>query len=202
MILIERLLRDELFDRLNNTVRWNGMSRIKDETVGSHSYLVTLYSRFLAEEIFKESESKLLAITYALLHDFDEVFTGDVLHYVKYNPMNGSLIREALDQFINHEIENEFNQDTKSDRLLQSTLLKQFPVYITKIVKLADWLSMYFYLKKELDLGNTNANKHILYCVDKTKLSILEVIKALNEGLQPEEYEIDVLLELKNMDYE
>lgn len=200
--IIERFLEDELFDRLSHTVRWNGMNRIKDETVGTHSYLVTLYSRFLAEEIFKDDKNKLSITTYAILHDFDEIFTGDVLHYVKYNEINGEIIRDALDYLIEFQIREKFSGSKNSDYLMCKTLLKEFPTYISKIVKVADWLSMYFYLKKEKELGNKAVLKQLDYCVQKLKLACQDAINDMSSKLQPEQFDFEILWQLKQKTYE
>lgn len=168
------ILFDKDFDQLNNMVRWNGMNRIKDETVAHHSFIVTWFTRLIVEEVFTDNEPKLIATTYSIFHDFDEMFTGDILHTLKYNTLNGDKIKSELEIYLKQSINNKFPVNTtKTNDLLNNTLLKKdIPIYISKIVKIADWLSMQFYLQKEIDLGNRSVVDLREYCITQLKKSI------------------------------
>lgn len=175
------LLHSSQFDELNNMVRWNGFNRIKDETVGHHSFIVSWITRIIVENLFTESEPKLQATTYAIFHDFNEYITGDVNHNVKYNPYNGNLIRDELNNYIKNYVDEEYPKDSGvTNRLLNSQLTDSVPPYIKSIVKVADWMSMLMYLMKEKSLGNSNANDRINYCSNKLEDSITNCIKELN----------------------
>ena len=104
MEIFKRFLQDPEFDQLNNMVRWNGANRIKDETVAHHSYIVSWFSRVLAEEIFEDDSIKLKVVSFALFHDFDEMFTGDILNPFKYNEYNGVEVRNSIDEFLKFKI--------------------------------------------------------------------------------------------------
>jgi 5'-deoxynucleotidase YfbR-like HD superfamily hydrolase len=180
MNIIDKIFHDPDFDQLNNMVRWNGLNRIKDETVAHHSFFVAMVSRLLAEEILNEDDInlKLQITTYAIFHDFDEMFTGDIVHGVKYGNAYGEEMRNLLDLIIKDKVNAKFNKDRESEKLL-SDIMTSVPFLVKKIVKVADWLSMLFYLKKELNLGNTSLLNQQFYCVEKVKLSCKELIPYL-----------------------
>lgn len=185
----EKLLYNDSFDELNNMVRWNGFNRIKDETVGHHSFIVSWISRILAEEIFEDCTPKLLVSTYGIFHDFNEFITGDMNHVVKYNPFNGSELRKNLNDYIQIVVDDKFpNDGSKSEKMLNYLLKDEIPIYIKKLVKLCDWMSMLMYLKKEQSLGNNNANLKIVYCEEM-------MIKTSEECIYELEFQKDYIVD-------
>ena len=193
MNIIEKIFHDPDFDQLNNMVRWNGHNRIKDETVAHHSYFVALVSRLMSEEIFKNSTAhsfndlKLRIVTYAMLHDFDEIFTGDISHNVKYGTSSGTTLRDLLDKIVVEKSELKFNKDKKSEILLFENIAEPIDSIIKKLVKVADWLSMLFYLKKEFSLGNKSMLKEIDYCIERLRFSCVDLSKILEGSDIPQE---------------
>lgn len=175
------ILFDKEFDQLNNMVRWNGINRIKDESVAHHSFLVTWFTRLMAEEIFSDEKPKLIATTYAIFHDFDEMFTSDILHTVKYNKHNGNSFRKELDKFSVYKINEKFPcGTTDTNNMLNQYLIGvDIQKYIVKLVKLADWLSMRFYLQKEMDLGNRSVLTLKRYCEENIEIAVLDCVKYL-----------------------
>lgn len=185
----EELLYNDSFDELNNMVRWDDMPKIKDETVGHHTFIVSWITRILAENIFKDCKPQLLATTYAIFHDFNEYITGDVSHNVKYNTFNGTEIRKGLNDYIEVVVDQQYPvEGTKTDRLLNAMLKDQIPIYIKKLVKVADWMSMLMYLKKEENLGNKYAKKRQDYCIKEMHKAAEVAIQELE--LQTE-FEVD-----------
>lgn len=177
----EKILFLTQFDQLNNMVRWNGFNRITDETVGQHSHVVSWLTALLCEEIFDNDSPKLEAIRFAIFHDSNEYITGDVNHNVKYNEFNGTEIKRNLDEFINYFVDNQFPKNNPINRLLNSMLKEEIKPYIKKIVKLADWMSMYMYLAKEQSLGNKNAENKIRYCYESMLKTADEAITELEK---------------------
>lgn len=202
--IFDKLLHDNDFDQLNNMVRWNGMNRIKDETVAHHSFIVSVFSRVLSEEIFnndtKGSLVKLDILTYALFHDYDEMFTGDVLHGLKYNPFNGVEIRNSINDYLEYKIKDKFSSGSKTDIMLQDTMLNKAKI-VSQLVKVADWLSMYFYLYKEMELGNRGLCKTRQYCIKGINNSVDTVIKSL-EDQKYYDVDLSILKQIKEISYE
>lgn len=182
MNIIDKMFNDPMWDELNNMNRWNGVNRIKEETVAHHSFIVTMMVRLISEEIFKADElSKLKATTYAIFHDFDEVFTGDINHNVKHNSHNGNDIRKSLNDYIGYRAKEKFNHlYPVSEALIFKILNNDIPIHIKNLVKVCDWLSMIFYLKKERSLGNSSVNSKYIYCVQSLFTSIEIAIESLD----------------------
>jgi 5'-deoxynucleotidase YfbR-like HD superfamily hydrolase len=181
----ENLLYNEQFDELNNIVRWAGMNKIKDETVGQHSFVVSWLARILSEEIFTDDSPKLLSITYATFHDFNEYITGDMNHNVKYNDFNGQDLRKSLNEYITHVVDCNFPKTGDNTQSMLNYLLKdEVPNCIKKLVKLCDWMSMVMYLNKEMNLGNTNVILKLDYCEKKMATAAEECIIALESQIK------------------
>ena len=169
MSMFDKIFTDRDFDQLNNMVRWNGLNRIKDESVAHHSFIVTWFSRIIVEELLgdKNDSFKLEVITYALFHDFDEMFSGDIIHGVKYNEFNGKEIKKSIDEYCNFKVINKFAEQNSSNNLIKKNMTGFVSKSAKSIVKLSDWLSMCFYLKKEIALGNKGLYDHYFYCAEK-----------------------------------
>ena len=167
--IVKDFFNNPMYDQINNMVRWNGMNRIKDETVGHHTHIVTMLVRIILEELFRDypyhsyrDRIILECVTYAIFHDFDESFTGDILHGFKHNEINGKDVKKVIEEYL-QIVKQKFNGNSNTHKLLKEYAfgdLKLVP-FQKKIVKICDWLSMAFYLKKEMDLGNmTVADKY------------------------------------------
>jgi 5'-deoxynucleotidase YfbR-like HD superfamily hydrolase len=201
MDIFEKFLHDPEFDQLNNMVRWNGMNRIKDETVAHHSYIVTWFSRVLAEEIFDCDSIKLKIISYALFHDFDEMFTGDILHPLKYNKFNGTNIKQSIDDYLDFKINEKFSSDNNTDKMFRNLLMKDFPDYVSKIVKLADWLSMYFYINKEMQLGNKSITEQRRYCIESILKACEDCVVSLSSEENDFKVNIEIITNIKKLNF-
>jgi 5'-deoxynucleotidase YfbR-like HD superfamily hydrolase len=164
--IFERLFSDPTFDRLNNLHRWNGIRRLKEESVAHHSYIVTLFARILAETTLVSNDDRLMVTTRAIFHDWDEIFSGDITHDVKYNDYNGKEIRDAVDAFVRNSMKAKFSEDNGSfsEMLIMGYSVGKLPKYVDSLVKVSDWLSMAFYLKMEVTLGNRSLDRLFRYC--------------------------------------
>lgn len=183
MSIFEELFRDDNFDVLNNLERWNGTRLIRRESVSEHSFLVILFARIMAEEIFEgDSKSILQVIDYATFHDVDEMITYDVNHIVKYNPHNGEDIRRELDKFVDWSIDHEiYFKEDKYSKLIQTNILNKntLPEEIKNIVKVADWLACSFYIYKEINIGNKPLIHKYKLCITKLHESCRLLIETL-----------------------
>lgn len=181
MNIIEKIFSDPDFNRLDNIIRWSGLNTLTKESVSQHSFFVAMLARIVSEEIFDEKDYnlKLTTTTYALFHDFDESFTGDVLHGLKYDSEYGGELRELLDKIILNKVNRKFDKNVKSEKLLLEIIIGEINPFVKKIVKICDWLSMLFYLKRELNLGNNSLYDQQLYCLIKLN-SCCEDIMGMN----------------------
>jgi hypothetical protein len=197
---IQALMRDEVISSLNFLTRWNfgtpGMVTSKD-TISNHSFWVSFFSNLVLENhLFSEPEEaatfwriKSLAKDFFLYHDFDEAFTGDVLHGLKYNSHNGSIIRKSLDEYIDKSLQNYLESKSKvglsktfTDTLRRNlTDLKTFDywLYIKSVCKLGDCLSSIFILTKEMELSNNSSRmldvylKYLIYLEESSNTFLM-----------------------------
>src|SRR5690606_19613358 len=121
-------------------------------------------TRILCENIFQDDKPKLECTTYAIFHDFNEFITGDINHNVKYNELNGEQIRTKLDEYIKVYVDENFPTDNNTNSLLNQMLKDEIEPFVKKLVKVADWMSMLMYLRKEESLGNKTVQHKIGYC--------------------------------------
>lgn len=154
------IIRDQLAIKLDNIKRFNGCSLIKEESVSQHSYWVVFYVNLLLKNIFKDAYDgeKInylslyhITIRKAMFHDFEEVFVSDVVFNVKYHPAIGSVIKDALTNIVNHEI-NKLKPSILNDEL--KDVINNNEILSNLIIKIADWLSLYHFLYNEYKLGN------------------------------------------------
>ena len=173
--------------------RWNGLITNQQESVMEHSFVVTVFSRLIAESLFEDNTKILKVVTRALFHDFDEAFSGDIPHQIKHDNEVGIQMRNAIDIYTKRELLRAFPKDTEFGKTIQdgSFLGEE---YVHKIVKLADWLSMLLFLEREVKLGNKEMEKHMNYCKKNTEDSI-ETLKELLTW-QVEHYKVNVLDEI------
>lgn len=181
--LFQSIISDNIFLGLNQIDRWDRKRTIKVETVGGHSHDVTIIVRALVEEIFPTNayEQKLEIVTDASMHDFDEVFSGDLNHDVKYNDINGDEIRRVLSEFCNARLRQYFSDNTNKSSVmfLKSTTDKS--QYSKDLIKVADWISMAIFCKREISLGNTTFKDTFSHCIRSLNVACDKSIESLNE---------------------
>ena len=181
MNLFQTIISDNIFLGLNEIDRWDRKRTIKNETVGGHTLDVTMMVRTAVEEILPHYayKEKLEITTDATGHDFDENFSGDVNHDVKYNEINGAEIRKALKVFCETRCKQYFNLPTKSHHMwIQSTTNKS--EYSHDLIKVFDWISMGVFCKREIALGNSTFNKTFDYC----KSSLIKACDKSEESMR------------------
>lgn len=192
---LQSLCRDKEISYLDTVKRWDLNKTIKDENVSQHSFWVAFYATCISEELFPGSDPiscsiKLDVIRYALFHDFDEVFSGDINHTVKKNTVNGEEIQKLLKDFVTSKIREKFNDNTPFNRMISGYLLEEREeMKIVKgVVKVCDWLSFLKYLDNEKSLGNQTLDEVRAYCT----LSLQKEILFLKDKVK----------QLSNVDYD
>jgi 5'-deoxynucleotidase YfbR-like HD superfamily hydrolase len=184
--IIIDILEEEHWDAINVMVRWNGVRRINQESLRDHQYTATLFCDFLLEELFPDKtkhylvELKLKTLRSILKHDGEEMYTGDMLHNVKYNQHNGESLRKILNDYISHKLKQDFDLNIASHAMFVDSLSCYKDGVIKDICKVCDWLACLQYLKSEKSLGNTNFDKYITKCVKELLSSIAKSKISLN----------------------
>ena len=185
--------------RIMELKRWNGFETIKEESVGGHSYIVTMLVTVIVNSMMEVSDNdafKYQALNYAIFHDWDEFITGDVRHPVKYNNDYGEQIRELLKKIIEQGVEEQFPNDGHCpiNKLIHESIIVKPRPDVKALVKLADWLSMYLFLDRENRMGNSVNNDALEYCRESTKVAVANLSSEM--PLFHMDYNDDVLTDI------
>lgn len=143
------------FYKLELIHRFNTTFRIKNESVASHTFFVMLISRELCkkyEEKFHAHLDLLKIYEMGLIHDIPEMKLGDVTHEVK---MQHAEIKTAIDNCEISELRKIFSADDGRSEYMYTEFTNNNNIE-TRIVHLADVLSVILYIENEMSLGNRN----------------------------------------------
>lgn len=148
---------EHFLDRsLAHVVRFNGKPQQFTESVAEHSFYVTYFTSILLhflKKVHEEiDEAKTLKI--ALVHDMEEVFSGDILTPFKhYNEEITEAIRKVNRNTIPLMFEN-LPKDLSSEFIKLWTEDAQQSSKEAEVVKLADKLSLISKCYEETKVGN------------------------------------------------
>ena len=172
--MIDKIVTRSYLKRLDNIIQWQERDVFNKESVSQHSFKVSVFTRVLLDDVFGDSHDlqverfKLDCVTHAIFHDWDEaIFLRDVSHSIKYNEFNGQDVRNAIDDYVNHEFSKEFEDLDEQDKVAYKTLQKSIvnvDQRVKIVVKVADWLALLFFCRRELALGNKNFEATYKYC--------------------------------------
>lgn len=187
----------EHLSRLDNIRQWEERDSIIKESVSQHSFKVSAVAHYLLSAVengmkglfddnsvyFKFVEFKANCLSYAILHDFDEAIIGrDISHVVKYNSYNGVKIREAINDFVNHQETMDFQG-----------LLPQPTEVVKKFVKVCDWVALLTFCRRNDKMGCTAFAKEKRYCKEKLVNAIMDFSKAFTSEFRVDIYVYEIL---------
>lgn len=174
-----KLFNRDYLARLDNIKQWLEYDRHQQESVSQHSYKVSVFAMSIMDYFWPvgTENAEVLRFKYqtlkmALMHDFDEaILRRDITHEVKYNAYNGFEVRNVLDRFVEHQLYEEFGEESD----VVKTLSKDWEHYDVAhaIVKVADWMALLYFLNRELAIGNRSWPLNLLpYCKDNYRKAI------------------------------
>lgn len=174
-----KLFNRDYLARLDNIKQWLEYDRHQQESVSQHSYKVSVFTMCLLDYLWPGGGDnntvaafKYQTLKMALMHDFDEaILRRDITHELKYNAYNGSELRNVLDEFVAHQVADEFGDDS----VVSKTLSKDAPYYDVAhaIIKVADWMALLYFLKRELAMGNRSWPLNLLpYCKENYRKAV------------------------------
>jgi len=147
-------------DRLTAITRYNIIKFIKPQTVmqhlGSTTLIAMLLSDYLNEIGITNDPEKVLRM--AIIHDVEEVVSGDLPHDLKYDMRYSTELRGILNKLTNYTLNTTLNMI--GDAHLKSKYKKLFDeekskkTIEAKIVKAADDIDVVIYTRQENKLGN------------------------------------------------
>ena len=137
--------------RLNSLKRYNNIPRVKQESLAEHQYYTSIIIMKLLESTTLSTDLKYILLNYSLVHDVQELYTGDIPHNVKQDFPQFKLMLT--------EIENEWVEKTIFSNVVMSyhDELESHP-YLESIFKLADLLQVMMYCEEEVKFGNKHTD--------------------------------------------
>lgn len=146
-----------LIHSFSSVRRYSNKSLIKDENIAEHSSIVGIITLYLYDRLHHEDRplvdiNKVLAAS--IFHDFDEIFTGDILNPVKYYDRS---IKEKVNEYADLCI-SKFGETTNFNSLVKYTSSNFLTDAEHCLMKLADIISVFIKFRIENGLGNKLLN--------------------------------------------
>ena len=214
--MIDKIFNGPYLRRLDNIIQWQEKDVFARESVSQHSFKVAVFTSVILEDIFptKNSHSildeihskhiadfKLKCIQSALFHDLDEaLLLRDISHETKYNRFNGEQIRGALNALSEH-IANEDFFDEKNyagGSMIYHAMRCKNPV-VKSVIKVADWMALIFFVRREQDLGNKTLDSLRPYLIESFKRAVNEMKEQIAKEFGEFDYELAPFNELYNL---
>lgn len=170
----------EKIESLDNIHQWEERDSVVKESVSQHSFKVASIAYFILNNIHKfedvSEKADFLAfkfdvLSYAIMHDFDEAILGrDISHTVKYNKHNGEYIRGALNEFVKHELKEQFGK-----------VIPEVSDEVKAFVKLCDWIALLTFINRNKKMGCITFEHDEAYCLKSMYEKLYDVNKMLKE---------------------
>lgn len=142
--------------RLAQIKRYHSTPMHQNETVAEHTFYVAIIARALCGLLEEKGEkiNKLEVIEKALVHDMEEMFSGDIAQPFKHaDPELKNLIHKLNEKSVDKAFEGLPIELAKHFRFLWDDYNKESKIE-DKIVKIADRLSLVAYCLEQIKLGN------------------------------------------------
>jgi len=141
---------------LDKIIRFSAKAKIRDMTVSEHSYHVAFYAMMLAdlERKFGNKVDVEKVLRAALVHDLEEVLTGDILSPFK---RSDSTLAEQIQrmgfEFMKKLMSN--LPENLSEKYVERWVHARDKDSLEgKIVQAADWMEALLYAMEEYSMGN------------------------------------------------
>lgn len=214
--MIDKIFNGPYLRRLDNIIQWQEKDVFARESVSQHSFKVAVFTSVILEDIFPTKNShnvvdeirskhiaefKLKCIQSALFHDLDEaLLLRDISHETKYNGYNGEQIRNALNALSDHIANKEFFDEKLGScgSMIYYAMRCKNPV-VKSVVKVADWMALIFFVRREQDLGNKTLDSLRPYLIESFKRAINEMREQIEKEFEEFDYETAPFEELYNL---
>ena len=133
--------------RLSNIHRFSIVPTIKSESVAEHCFYVSLYVMMLSKFVHGINEDKALKM--ALIHDIEEVISGDFPHSTKVKYPEFTEALERMNSSISYTI---FKDEIEFIKLWEES--RGLETEESRLVSLCDRISVFLYTQDEELMGN------------------------------------------------
>lgn len=135
--------------RLDHVIRFSSIPVVYQESTSQHSYWVSLYAALIHQEMGGKDDLIGPILLHAIGHDLRECVAGDVVRTLKYETHE---LKAEVDRAESLLSERLLGERAKKFLLLMDSIAAN--PYIKAIVKAADFLSLYQYMRREALRGN------------------------------------------------
>jgi len=187
--------------RLSCIIRYNNTPKVVGESVAEHSYYVALMTMLISDYLETRHNvkvDKLKLMKMALLHDVEEIVSGDIIKVLKGGGFGAELekMNERSMQHIITVLNSEHGE--KYYALWHEAKIKEGSTE-SMLVDFADWLAVISYSIKEVHLGNEYFREILEFAVKsilKFAMKMPELKLLLREVA---DYAISYLMKEKNV---
>lgn len=145
--------------------RWSVIRTHGKDTIADHSYRVAMYADEIARLIkwkVDDYKAHYWLMRYALIHDLDEIFTGDIVILVKSEIIDKDRAAHFVASRMQKYMPGIAGQFAEIASLSYADDIK-------KIIKAADWLDSLLFIIGEQHMGNTAIERYEAYSLDNLK---------------------------------
>lgn len=141
----DHILQPEIIKRLDSVIRYSSIPIVHSESVAQHSYWVVMYALLIHKAIGGEDRLTKDLLIAALVHDMAEAKTGDVVRTFKYS---SEPLKKEIDK-AEELITESFPQAVQDLFKMPFYITYDDGLYIKDVVKAADFVSLFRYMRKE-----------------------------------------------------
>jgi 5'-deoxynucleotidase YfbR-like HD superfamily hydrolase len=161
--------------RLASVWRYSSIPIVIPENVADHMYWTAIYSVMIHSQLQGLStdsarkkygkKSVLLAILLkAITHDMAEAVTGDIIRPFKYS---SPTLKEEIDRAEKDMVETRLPKEVKEIAILADQMTSfDNSEYVNAVVKAADFLSLYQFMRREVLRGNAEIRDFVQIMVE------------------------------------
>lgn len=136
--------------RLDYVNRYSSIPVLHKETVSQHSYWVILYATLIHQSVSNDEDILRYVMLKSLTHDIMECLTGDVVKTFKYSSIS---LKKTIDK-AEKKLENKLSESIRQMMGSAVSGKSHIDEYVKDVVKAADFMSLYHFMTRELNMGN------------------------------------------------
>lgn len=142
--------------RLSHVVRFSSIPVAVSETTAEHSFWVALYAVMIHLELGGKPEDIGAVVLGAVVHDLPECVTGDVVRTLKYSTPELKREVDRAEEFLSEKLLGPKIRGllAVAELLRTKKAKKADPDYVKTVVKAADFMSLFQYMRREAMRGN------------------------------------------------
>lgn len=157
-------------NRLSNVWRYSSIPVLCKENVAEHLGWVCLYSLLMHSKMRPMDNYLIGAIaSHAITHDITESVSGDIVRTFKYSSIELKSAINKAESVIKQQLPIDIQKLMDShESILHAFGLEHELLYVESIVKMADFLSLWTFMRREMLRGN----QEIFPYVDKMVIDL------------------------------